>query len=86
MPNVVLFPERTSRIPILLDVVDGVPETSHELDVWVGGEPLEDGVEVTDHAVARQEQAHSKRLPEKSRVCRNGFREVRKRHRMAKPN
>ena len=30
MPNVVLFPELTSRIPILLDVVDGFPDTVHE--------------------------------------------------------
>ena len=44
MPNVVLFPERTSRIPLLLDVVDGFPDTAHELDVSIGGEPLEDGV------------------------------------------
>ena len=38
MPNVVLFPERTSRIPILLDVVDGFPDTSHELDVLISWE------------------------------------------------
>ena len=37
MPNVVLFPELTSRIPILLDVVDGFPDTVHELHVSVGG-------------------------------------------------
>ena len=40
----------------LLDVVHGYPTDSHRLETVTGGEPLEDGRMVTDHAVARQER------------------------------
>ena len=37
-------------------VVDGFPDATHKLETTTGGEPLEDGRHVTDHAVARQER------------------------------
>ena len=37
-------------------VVDGFPELTHKLETTTGGEPLEDGRQVTDHATAKQSQ------------------------------
>ena len=37
-------------------VVDGYPEGTHKLETTLGGEPLEDGRQVSDHAIARQEK------------------------------
>ena len=34
--------------------MDGWPSASHRLETTTGGEPLEDGAQITDHAVARQ--------------------------------
>ena len=56
MPNMALIPSARTRIPVLLDVVHGYPTDSHRLETVTGGEPLEDGRMVTDHAVARQER------------------------------
>ena len=56
MPNMALIPSAATRIPVLLDVVHGYPTDSHRLETVTGGEPLEDGRMVTDHAVARQER------------------------------
>ena len=41
---------------MLTAVVDGYPEGTHKLETVTGGEPLEDGRSVTDHAVARQDR------------------------------
>ena len=41
-------------ISLLADVVDGYPGATHKLETTTGGEPLEDGRQVTDHAIARQ--------------------------------
>lgn len=54
MPNVAIVPSAATRIPIIEGVVDGFPEAIHRLETSTGGEPLEDGRQVTDHAVARQ--------------------------------
>ena len=54
MPNAALIPERATSIPALTAVVDGYPDTVHRLNTAIGGAPLEDGAEITDHAVARQ--------------------------------
>lgn len=54
MPNIALIPDAVTEIPPLVGIVDGYPEERHRLETVVGGEPLEDGRDVTDHAVARQ--------------------------------
>lgn len=56
MPNVALVPEYATRIPLLLDQVDGFPEETHKLVTDTGNSPLEDGAIITDHAVAKAEQ------------------------------
>lgn len=56
MPNVALVPERATKIPLLELVVDGFPRTRHKYTVETGGHPVEDGVLVQDHAVARAER------------------------------
>ena len=50
----IVDPDGTQR-PISA-VIDGYPEATHKLDTMVGGEPLEDGRQVTDHAVAQQDK------------------------------
>ena len=55
MPNVVLFPTRSTNIPGLAAVVDGYPDTVHQLETDTGKSPLAVGAEKTDHAVAREE-------------------------------
>lgn len=52
MPNRALITTAAVQIEILTDVIDGFPSGSHRLRTNVGGEPLADGREVTDHAVA----------------------------------
>ena len=37
-------------------MVDGFPDGIHKIELTTGGEPLEDGRQVTDHAVARQDR------------------------------
>ncbi len=54
MPNVALIPGAGTVISVFADLVDGYPDGAHKLETTTGGEPLEDGREVTDHAVARQ--------------------------------
>ena len=56
MPNTALVPKNATRIPVLVDVIDGFPEEVHRLVVDTGNSPLEDGAIITDHAVARAEQ------------------------------
>ena len=56
MPNMALIPNAAAQITVLLDVVDGYPDESHKLETEMGDEPLEDGREVTDHAVARPKE------------------------------
>lgn len=56
MPNVALIPRAATRIPALTTVVDGYPNTKHKLETTTGGEPIEDGRDVTDHAVAKEER------------------------------
>jgi len=54
MPNVALFPDRTSRVPALQAEIDHWSDTEHRYRVYTGQAPLEDGAVVTDHA-ERQE-------------------------------
>ncbi len=54
MPNIALIPGAGTVISVFADVVDGWPELTHKLETTTGGEPVEDGRKVTDHAVARQ--------------------------------
>ena len=56
MPNVALIPRAATRIGVLTAVVDGFPNTVHKLETLTGGEPIEDGRQVTDHAVAKEER------------------------------
>ena len=56
MPNMALIPNAAAQITVLLDVVDGYPDESHKLETEMGDEPLEDGRDVTDHAVARPKE------------------------------
>ena len=56
MPNVALIPGARTQIPALMAVVDGYPDTAHSLTTDTGGEPLESGRQVMDHAVARPEK------------------------------
>ena len=56
MPNFALIPDAATTITVLADVVDGYPDETHKLETTTGGEPLEDGRNVTDHAVARQDR------------------------------
>ena len=56
MPNIALIPGAATRIGALTAVVDGYPNETHKLETTTGGEPLEDGRSVTDHAVAREER------------------------------
>ena len=52
MANVALIPELNVRIPALQAVVDGYPESRLNLSTRIGGEPLESGARIVDHAVA----------------------------------
>ena len=54
MPNIALLPSVATTIPVIQAVVDGWPDAVHRLETSTGNAPLEDGREVTDHAVARQ--------------------------------
>ena len=54
MPNQALIVGSETTIAALADVVDGYPQATHRLETTTGGEPLQDGTRVTDHAVARQ--------------------------------
>ena len=56
MPNVAIIPGAAARIEPLVAVVDGFPEEGHRLRTDTGGEALEDGRDVTDHAVAVQDE------------------------------
>ena len=56
MPNVAFIPDSETRIAPLSAVVDGFPEVTHKIETTTGGEALEDGTDVTDHAVARQDR------------------------------
>ena len=55
MPNIALIPGSTPQLP-LTAVVDGFPAEQHKVSVELGGEPVEDGVEATDHAVFSKEE------------------------------
>ena len=56
MPNFAIIPNSGVTISALASVVDGFPEETHKIETTTGGEPLEDGRAVTDHAVARQDR------------------------------
>ena len=55
MPNVALIPAAATRVPALMAVVDGFPDTTHKLKLDKSDEPLEDGTSITDHAVTLPE-------------------------------
>ena len=52
MPNTPLIIRALTAVEGLVLVVDGYPHHQHKLSTRMGGEPLEDGREVTDHVVA----------------------------------
>ena len=54
MPNEAYIMRADTIIAELTGVVDGWPQRQHELTSIIGGEPLEDGRETTDHVVAAQ--------------------------------
>ena len=56
MPNVPLIIRAQSLVSGLAFVVDGFQSHQHKLTTRTGGEPLEDGREVTDHAIAAPTQ------------------------------
>lgn len=55
MPNTPLIIRAQSAIQGLVLLVDGYPDHQHRLATRIGGEPLEDGRDVTDHVVAAPE-------------------------------
>ena len=52
MPNVPIVLRAQTSVGGLEIVLDGIPSRAHKLTTLIGGEPLEDGRQVTDHAVA----------------------------------
>lgn len=52
MPNSPLIVRAASLVQGLVLFVDGFPDHVHKLTTRIGGEPLEDGRDVTDHVVA----------------------------------
>lgn len=54
MPNIPLFPRQNVRIAELANDVPGFYETALSFEAHVGTEPLEDGSNVNDHAVANR--------------------------------
>ena len=56
MPNQPIILRAQSLVQGLTLVVDGFPTQQHKLSSRTGGEPLEDGREVTDHVVAAPAQ------------------------------
>ena len=52
MPNEPLILRAASLVEGLVLFVDGFPNHQHRLSSNIGDEPLEDGVEVTDHVIA----------------------------------
>ena len=52
MPNRPLILRAASVVEPLRLLVDGYPDHRHRLTTRIGGEPLEDGRDVVDHAVA----------------------------------
>ena len=54
MPNEPFIIKAKSEVVQLAGVVDGYQHHQHKLTTRIGGEPLEDGRGVTDHAVAEQ--------------------------------
>lgn len=58
MPNIALIASRATEVDALIGFVDGYPETRHKLRVETTEYPVEDGVLVQDHAVARAERLH----------------------------
>lgn len=51
MPNTAIIRTAQTRIPDLESVIDGIPETTHVVELEKSDEPLEDGTSITDHAV-----------------------------------
>ena len=56
MPNVPLIIRAQSLVEGLSFIVDGFQSHQHKLTTRTGGEPLENGREVTDHAIAAPTQ------------------------------
>ena len=52
MPNSPVIIRALTAVQGLSLLVDGYPDRAHKLQSRIGGEPLEDGREVTDHVVA----------------------------------
>ena len=53
MPNIAILPGERINIPVLGAVVDGYPDAMHKVGAETVEEPLESGVDITDHAVTR---------------------------------
>jgi len=54
--KVVLLPQQAGLSTVLMTSIDGFTDVTQRLSVETSGEPLEDGVLVQDHAVARAER------------------------------
>ena len=53
MPNVALIPEQNVRIDGIDEVISGFLDLNVKLRTHIGDEPLEDGSNINDHAVAQ---------------------------------
>lgn len=56
MPTAALIPSAQTRIAPLVTLVDGYPSGTHRLNASTGGQPLEDGSRITDHAVVNEKE------------------------------
>jgi len=54
--KVALLPQQAGLSTVLMTSIDGFTDVTQRLSVETSGEPLEDGVLVQDHAVARAER------------------------------
>ena len=54
--QIAIIPEAATRIEPLVGLVDGYPDDTHRTRTRTGNEPLEDGREISDHAVALEEE------------------------------
>ena len=51
-----MIPSAAPEVPPLRAFVDGWPQETHKVKTAIGGEPVEDGVQATDHAVFSGEE------------------------------
>ena len=54
--QIAIIPEASTKIEPLVALIDGFIDDTHRTRTRTGGEPLEDGREISDHAVALEEE------------------------------